>query len=55
MKPIVVKTGGSTLGNRDTTLEDLLELQEQGMQLRMSSLFNCQLHKTGDCDPTATI
>ncbi len=31
MKPIVVKIGGSTLGNRDTTLEDLVELQKQGI------------------------
>jgi acetylglutamate kinase len=27
---IVVKIGGSTLGNHDTTLEDLVELQKQG-------------------------
>ena len=33
MKPIVVKIGGSTLGNRDTTLEDLVELQKQGKSL----------------------
>jgi len=30
MKPIVVKIGGSTLGNHDTTLEDLVTLQEKG-------------------------
>ena len=30
MNPIVVKIGGSTLGNHDTTLEDLVELQKQG-------------------------
>ncbi|MDA1226336.1 MAG: acetylglutamate kinase [Chloroflexi bacterium] len=28
---IVVKIGGSTLGNHDTTLQDLLELQREGM------------------------
>lgn len=33
MKPIVVKIGGSTLGNHDTTLEDLVELQKQGKSL----------------------
>jgi len=33
MKPIVVKIGGSTLGSHDTTLEDLVELQQQGMSL----------------------
>lgn len=33
MHPIVVKIGGSTLGNHDTTLEDLVELQKQGMSL----------------------
>jgi len=32
-KAIVVKIGGSTLGNRDTTLEDLVELQKQGKSL----------------------
>jgi acetylglutamate kinase len=32
-KIIVVKIGGSTLGNRDTTLEDLVELQKQGKSL----------------------
>ena len=30
---IVVKIGGSTLGNHDTTLEDLVELQKQGKSL----------------------
>jgi acetylglutamate kinase len=30
---IVVKIGGSTLGNHDTTLEDLVELQKQGRSL----------------------
>jgi len=33
MKPIVVKIGGSTLGNHDTTLQDLVELQKQGKSL----------------------
>jgi len=33
MKPIVVKLGGSTLGNHDTTLEDLVELHKQGVPL----------------------
>ncbi len=32
-KIVVVKIGGSTLGNRDTTLEDLVELQKQGDSL----------------------
>jgi acetylglutamate kinase len=32
-KIIVVKIGGSTLGNHDTTLEDLVELQKQGRSL----------------------
>jgi len=32
-KIIVVKIGGSTLGNHDTTLEDLVELQKQGKSL----------------------
>jgi len=32
-KVIVVKIGGSTLGNHDTTLEDLVELQKQGKSL----------------------
>jgi len=30
---IIVKIGGSTLGNHDTTLEDLVELQKQGRSL----------------------
>jgi len=30
---IAVKIGGSTLGNHDTTLEDLVELQKQGKSL----------------------
>ena len=33
MKPIVVKVGGSTLGNYDTTLEDLVELQKRGISV----------------------
>ena len=32
-KVIVVKIGGSTLGNHDTTLEDLVELQKLGKSL----------------------
>jgi len=32
-KITVVKIGGSTLGNHDTTLEDLVELQKQGQYL----------------------
>jgi len=32
-KVVVVKVGGSTLGNHDTTLEDLVELQKQGKSL----------------------
>jgi acetylglutamate kinase len=32
-KVIVVKIGGSTLGNHDTTLEDLVELQKQGKSM----------------------
>ena len=32
-KVIVVKIGGSTLGNHDTTLEDLVELQKQDKSL----------------------
>jgi len=32
-KVTVVKIGGSTLGNHDTTLEDLVELQKQGKPL----------------------
>jgi len=30
-RPVVVKIGGSTLGNHDTTLEDLVTLQRRGM------------------------
>jgi acetylglutamate kinase len=30
-KPIVVKIGGSTLGNHDTTLQDLVTLQKRGI------------------------
>lgn len=30
-KPIVIKIGGSTLGNHDTTLEDLVSLQKKGI------------------------
>jgi acetylglutamate kinase len=30
---IVIKIGGSTLGDHDTTLEDLVELQQQGDSL----------------------
>lgn len=30
MKPVVVKIGGSTLGSHDTTLTDLVELQQAG-------------------------
>jgi len=33
MKPLVVKIGGSTLGNRDTVLKDLAALQKQGVPL----------------------
>ncbi len=33
MKPIVVKIGGSTLGSHDTTLEDLVEFQKQGISV----------------------
>ena len=32
-KPIVVKLGGATLGNHDTTLEDIVSLQQQGWSL----------------------
>ncbi len=32
-KPIVIKIGGSTLGNHDTTLQDLVALQKRGMPL----------------------
>jgi len=31
MKPIVIKIGGSTLGNHDTTLKDLVALQKRGV------------------------
>jgi len=30
-KPIVIKIGGSTLGNHDTTLDDLVALQKKGI------------------------
>ena len=30
-RPIVIKIGGSTLGNHDSTLEDLVALQEKGV------------------------
>ncbi len=30
-KPVVIKIGGSTLGNHDTTLEDLVTLQRRGI------------------------
>ncbi len=33
MKPIVIKIGGSTLGNHDTTLEDLVTLQKRGVSI----------------------
>ena len=32
-KVIVVKLGGATLGNHDTTIEDMVELQQQGKSL----------------------
>ena len=32
-RDIVVKIGGSTFGNHDTTLEDLVELQKQGLSI----------------------
>ena len=32
-KPIVIKIGGSTLGNHDTSLEDLVYLHKQGLKL----------------------
>lgn len=32
-KTIVVKIGGSTLGNHDTTLQDLVKLQKEGVHL----------------------
>lgn len=31
--PIVVKIGGSTLGNNDTSLADLVKLQQQGQDV----------------------
>ena len=31
MRPVVVKIGGSTLGNHDTTIEDLVTLQKVGI------------------------
>jgi acetylglutamate kinase len=33
MKPIVVKIGGSTLGSNDTTIEDLVLLQKNGVPI----------------------
>ena len=33
MKPIIVKLGGSTLGNHDTTIEDLVTLQKVGIPI----------------------
>ena len=32
-RPVVVKIGGSTLGSHDTTLEDLVALQREGVKL----------------------
>lgn len=32
-KPIVVKIGGSTLGSHDTTIQDLVYLQKEGMKV----------------------
>ena len=32
-RPIVVKIGGSTLGNHDTSLRDLVQLQEEGQEV----------------------
>ena len=32
-KPVVVKIGGSTLGSHDTTMEDLVALQRDGVKL----------------------
>ncbi|MBI2328192.1 MAG: hypothetical protein HYU85_00835 [Chloroflexi bacterium] len=32
-KVIVVKLGGSTLGDHDTAIEDIVELQRQGKSL----------------------
>ena len=31
VRVVVVKLGGSTLGNHDTTLEDLVTLQQRGV------------------------
>ena len=31
MKTIVIKIGGSTLGEHDTTIEDIVDLQKKGM------------------------
>ena len=33
MKPIVIKIGGSTLGGNDTTIEDLVLLQKNGVPM----------------------
>ena len=33
MKTVVIKVGGSTLGNSDTTVEDLVTLQKRGIQM----------------------
>ncbi|PJB49936.1 MAG: acetylglutamate kinase, partial [Chloroflexi bacterium CG_4_9_14_3_um_filter_45_9] len=33
MRPIVVKIGGSTLDSQDTTIEDLVQLQKEGVPL----------------------
>ncbi|MFP3975224.1 MAG: acetylglutamate kinase [Dehalococcoidia bacterium] len=33
VNPIVIKIGGSTLGNHDTTLEDIVTLQKRGVPL----------------------
>lgn len=33
MKPVVVKIGGSTLGSHDTTLADLVDLQQAGVPI----------------------
>ena len=33
MKPVVIKIGGSTLGSHDTTIEDLVLLQKEGVPL----------------------
>jgi len=32
-RPIIVKIGGSTLGNHDTSLRDLVQLQEEGQEV----------------------